>query len=108
MPYSTVWHMMRRLLGYFAYKIRCMHQLSDVDAKVREAFALQFLDRMAVGDACPWNILWSDEAHFFLNGQVNIHNCRTWATENPHVIHQVRKLRYGADSLKRLSLGPIF
>ncbi|KAG8243615.1 Gamma-tubulin complex component 2 [Homalodisca vitripennis] len=32
------------------------------------------------------NILFSDEATFFLNGNVNRHNCRYWASENPHWI----------------------
>ncbi|GBM15359.1 hypothetical protein AVEN_199623-1 [Araneus ventricosus] len=36
----------------------------------------------------PWNILWSDEAHFCLNGHVNTHNCQIWATENPHAIQE--------------------
>ncbi|GFT29463.1 uncharacterized protein TNCV_2116661 [Trichonephila clavipes] len=30
-----------------------------------------------------FNILWTDEAHFSLHGEVNNHNCRIWATSNP-------------------------
>ncbi|GFX09840.1 DUF4817 domain-containing protein [Trichonephila clavipes] len=30
-----------------------------------------------------FNILWTDEAHFWLHGDVNNHNCRIWATSNP-------------------------
>ncbi|GFU74151.1 DUF4817 domain-containing protein [Trichonephila clavipes] len=30
-----------------------------------------------------FNILWTDEAHFSLHGDVNNHNCRIWATSNP-------------------------
>ncbi|GFT82867.1 DUF4817 domain-containing protein [Trichonephila clavipes] len=29
-----------------------------------------------------FNILWTDEAHFSLHGDVNNHNCRIWATSN--------------------------
>ena len=29
--------------------------------------------------------MFSDEAHFDLNGYVNNKNCRIWVTENPHV-----------------------
>ncbi|GFW55162.1 DUF4817 domain-containing protein [Trichonephila clavipes] len=31
-----------------------------------------------------FNILWTDENHFSLHGDVNNHNCRIWATSNPH------------------------
>ncbi|GFW12266.1 uncharacterized protein TNCV_2489101 [Trichonephila clavipes] len=30
-----------------------------------------------------FNILWTDEAHFSLHGDVNNHICRIWATSNP-------------------------
>lgn len=30
------------------------------------------------------SILFSDEARFFLNRQVNMHNCRYWDDHNPH------------------------
>ncbi|GFW26693.1 uncharacterized protein TNCV_2850831 [Trichonephila clavipes] len=30
-----------------------------------------------------FNILWTDEAHFSLHGDVNNHNCCIWATSNP-------------------------
>ncbi|GBL74718.1 hypothetical protein AVEN_243593-1 [Araneus ventricosus] len=36
----------------------------------------------------PWNILWSGEVHFCLNGLVNTHNCRIGAAENPHTIQE--------------------
>ncbi|GFV83983.1 DUF4817 domain-containing protein [Trichonephila clavipes] len=32
---------------------------------------------------CVFNILWTDEAHFSLHGDVNNHNCRIWVTSNP-------------------------
>ncbi|GBL73768.1 hypothetical protein AVEN_230745-1 [Araneus ventricosus] len=38
---------------------------------------------MEVENARPWNILWTDEAHFYLQGSVNTQNCRIWARENP-------------------------
>ncbi|GBN24932.1 hypothetical protein AVEN_244629-1 [Araneus ventricosus] len=88
MTYSTVRQVRRRILCYFPYEFQSVHQLSDGEAEVRETFALQFLARMAVNEAWSWNILWSDEAHFFLNCQLNTHNC-IWPIENPHAIHQV-------------------
>ena len=29
-------------------------------------------------------IIWSDENEFKLNGTINRHNCRYWASTNPH------------------------
>ena len=33
-------------------------------------------------------IIFSDEAHFQLDGQVNTQNCRIWGAENPRVNHE--------------------
>lgn len=75
-PYSTVRKILRRILHFYPFKIKPVHQLQAGDSEVRKTFALQFLARMEVDVTWPWNILWSDEAHFFVNGQVNTHNCR--------------------------------
>jgi hypothetical protein len=34
-------------------------------------------------------IIMNKEAHFHLNGTVNINNLRYWAPENPHNIHKL-------------------
>ncbi|GFV86879.1 uncharacterized protein TNCV_2198311 [Trichonephila clavipes] len=54
-----------------------------------DLFSLQFLARLEVDPEWPWNILWTDEAHFHLDGSVNTHNCRIWETDNPHSTLQV-------------------
>ncbi|GFY03512.1 uncharacterized protein TNCV_3211491 [Trichonephila clavipes] len=49
--------------------------------------------RLRSGPSLKWNriptwvfnILWTDEAHFSLHGDVNNHNCRIWATSNPRL-----------------------
>ncbi|GFX89776.1 uncharacterized protein TNCV_3712081 [Trichonephila clavipes] len=51
--------------------------------------SLQFLASLEVDPELPWNILWTDEAHFHLDGLVNTHNCRIWETDNPHSTLQV-------------------
>ncbi|GFX94717.1 transposable element tc3 transposase [Trichonephila clavipes] len=51
---------------------------------VEEALICLFLARLEVDPEWPWNILWTDEAHFHLDGSVNTHNCRIWETDNPH------------------------
>ncbi|GFS78129.1 uncharacterized protein TNCV_1107511 [Trichonephila clavipes] len=55
--------------------------------RVAEALDLPrstFLARLEVDPEWPWNILWTDVAHFHLDGSVNTHNCRIWETDNPH------------------------
>ncbi|GBM96173.1 hypothetical protein AVEN_239412-1 [Araneus ventricosus] len=60
-----------------------MPELVRADLPKREAFALQFLARMEVENAWPWNILWTDEAHYQPQSSVDTQNCRIWAGENP-------------------------
>ena len=83
MPYTTVWHVLHRIFGYFPQKIRRLRELSDEDPVLWEAFALQLLARMEVNAAWSWNILWTNEAHFHLNGQVNMYNYRILTREKP-------------------------
>ena len=45
------------------------------DVEWREFFALHFLARIKADKEWPWNILWSDEAHFHLQGFANTQNC---------------------------------
>ncbi|UYV65046.1 Transposase [Cordylochernes scorpioides] len=35
------------------------------------------------------NVLWTDDAHFSLNGEFNIQNSRIWATENPRIFTEM-------------------
>ncbi|GBO08863.1 hypothetical protein AVEN_158168-1 [Araneus ventricosus] len=88
MPYSTVRRILRRILNFYPYKIKSVHLLQDGDSEVRTTFALEFLARMVVDVTWPWNILWSDDSHFCINGHVNILNCRIWVAENPHSIQE--------------------
>ncbi|GFY25112.1 uncharacterized protein TNCV_2693031 [Trichonephila clavipes] len=64
-------------------------ELLPHDFETRHLFSLQFLARLEVDPEWPWNILWTDEAHFHLDGSVNTHNCRIWETDNPHSPLQV-------------------
>ncbi|GBM74277.1 hypothetical protein AVEN_109096-1 [Araneus ventricosus] len=83
MPVSTVRKILRNILQCYPFKITHVQELIPADLPKREAFALQFLARMEVDNAWPWNILWAGEAHFHLQGSVNTPNCRVWARENP-------------------------
>ncbi|GFV01354.1 uncharacterized protein TNCV_2125801 [Trichonephila clavipes] len=45
-----------------------LQELLPHDFKTRHLFSLQFLARLEVDPEWPWNILWTDEAHFHLDG----------------------------------------
>ncbi|GBL79395.1 hypothetical protein AVEN_92582-1 [Araneus ventricosus] len=83
MPVSTTRKILQNILQCYPLKIMHIQELVLADLLKREAFALQFLARMEVDIAWSWNILWTDKAHFHLQGSVNTQNCRTWARENP-------------------------
>ncbi|GFU52529.1 transposable element Tc3 transposase [Trichonephila clavipes] len=51
-------------------------------------------------------ILFSDEAHFWLNGYVNKQNCRIWSEDNPQVY--VEKLTVWCASWAGGIIGPYF
>ena len=52
-----------------------MEQLKPNDPQQRLNSALQFLVQTEMDDMWPENILWIDEAHFTLEGAVNMENC---------------------------------
>ena len=60
--------------------------MQDWDSEVPKTLELQLLAWMLVDIDWPWDILCSDKTQFSLHEQVNIHNCRIWAEENPHAI----------------------
>ncbi|GBN60589.1 hypothetical protein AVEN_209583-1 [Araneus ventricosus] len=112
MPYSTVRKILRRILNFYPYKIKHAHLLQDVDSEVLITFALEFLARLVLDVTWPWNILWSEEAHFCLNGHIITHNCRIWTLENPHLSRNkpliLTKLEYGVGLRLPLLLSHIF
>ncbi|GBN16537.1 hypothetical protein AVEN_64221-1 [Araneus ventricosus] len=83
MPVSMVRKILRNFLQCYPFKSTHVQVLVFADLPKREASALQFLARMEVDNAWPGNILWTDEAHFQLQGSVNNQNCRIWTRENP-------------------------
>ncbi|GFX71240.1 DUF4817 domain-containing protein [Trichonephila clavipes] len=89
LPRSTVQKIMRNIISYYPYKLQLVHELLLHDFETRHLFSLQFLARFEVDPEWPWNILWTDEAHFHLDGSVNTHNCRIWESVNPHSTLQV-------------------
>ncbi|GFS92214.1 uncharacterized protein TNCV_1113371 [Trichonephila clavipes] len=83
LPPSSVRNILRRILQLYPYKLQSCHKLLPADTAQREAFAKWAFSKMEQDPTWVFNILWTDEAHFSLHGDVNNHNCRIWATSNP-------------------------
>ncbi|GFW07198.1 hypothetical protein TNCV_3693921 [Trichonephila clavipes] len=56
-----------------------------VDHQARRRFIEWAQNKIAVVPNFHKRILFSDEAHFWLNGYVNKQNCRIWSEANPQV-----------------------
>ncbi|GFW24787.1 hypothetical protein TNCV_1960541 [Trichonephila clavipes] len=55
------------------------------DHQARRRFVEWTQNEIAVVPDFPKRVLFSDEAHFWLNGYVNKQNCRIWSEANPQV-----------------------
>lgn len=80
---STVWKILRKDLGLRAYKIQLVQELKPRDHHARRTFGEWAENKIAVDHHFHHKILFSDEAHFWLNGYVNKHNSRIWSAEQP-------------------------
>jgi len=71
-------------------------------------FADWVLEQLEVNPNFAKQIIFSDEAHFWMNGYVNKQNCRIWNDTNPRKIHQLQMhpekvtVWYGFDSMNIL------
>jgi hypothetical protein len=63
-------------------------QLRPQDCQRRVDHALTQLAMFEVDPSFLKNLLFSDEAHFHLNGSVNRHNFCYWSTTNPAITHE--------------------
>lgn len=77
-------HRILKARKWKCYIPRLVQHLEEDDLGRRREFCQWFLAKCEQESRFPRTILWSDEAKFKLNGEVNRHNCCYWATENPH------------------------
>ena len=63
-------------------------QLLDIDHTMRLGFCVRILKKIKEKTVPLENILFTDEAHFFLHGDVNSQNMRYWSDNNPHIIQE--------------------
>ena len=71
-------------LGFRPFKPSAAIDLSDDDLDRRQEFCESMIDRIQAEPGILDKIIWSDESEFKLNGTINRHNCRYWASTNPH------------------------
>ncbi|GFV01635.1 putative DD41D transposase [Trichonephila clavipes] len=64
------------------YNLVALHFIYDQE---RRRFVERAQNKIAVAPDFHKRVLFSDEAHFWLNGYVNKQNCRIWSEANPQV-----------------------
>lgn len=98
---------------FHAYKFKLVHALNEDDPDRRLQFCEEIGELIDANTNFVYNVAFSDECTFFVNGTVNKHNCRYWDTENPHVYREFstqypEKLNVWAGMLGNHILGPFF
>lgn len=76
------------------YRVSVHQELHGDDYLHRMNFCLWSREKLQQNENFHRNILWCDEATFRSNGEVNRHNMRYWAFENPHWMREVDNQRY--------------
>lgn len=86
---STVHVILKKKLKLHPYKMQIVPCLNESDYPLRENYARTMLERFRTARTFG-NILYSDEAHFHIDGYVNKQNMRYWHPSNPRERHQKR------------------
>lgn len=98
---------------FHPYKISLTQELNEDDGDRRLQFCEVVSERAIENPHFLFNICFSDECSFFLNGTVNRHNCRYWSDFNPRIFHEVhtqrpQKLNVWAGIFGNRIVGPFF
>ncbi|CAH1991124.1 unnamed protein product [Acanthoscelides obtectus] len=80
---TSLLRILHKDLTVHAYKIQLTQELRRADHISRRTFSDWLLEHRQIDANFSSKIMFSDEAHFTLNGTVNKQNCRIWANENP-------------------------
>ena len=79
---STVWRALKAM-KFHPYRMLRVQKLETCDYKKRRKFCMEELESIEEDSSHLMNLMFSDEAHFHLDGGVNRHNYRMWFNENP-------------------------
>ncbi|CAK9834549.1 hypothetical protein ANTRET_LOCUS11064 [Anthophora retusa] len=80
---TSTWRILRKDLGMHPYKIQLTQELKPQDHQARRTFTDWALQQLQTDPNFGEKVIFSDEAHFWLNGFVNKQNCRIWGESNP-------------------------
>jgi len=69
---------------FHPFKVTFVHELNKDDFDCRVEFYEDMMARIDNNPNFHFNIVFSDEATFELNGTSNRYNCRYWDNVNPH------------------------
>ncbi|KAJ8921281.1 hypothetical protein NQ315_013754 [Exocentrus adspersus] len=92
--HSTVVKLLKKE-KYHPYKVHLLHELNEDDPDRRLDFCEEIMFRCDRDPNFLNNVVYSEEATFYLNGSVNRHNCRYWSQENPHWIQEYHSQNQG-------------
>ncbi|KAG5885431.1 hypothetical protein JTB14_016825 [Gonioctena quinquepunctata] len=88
LSYASTWRSLQKDLGLQAYKIQLVQELKPPDLPKRRVFSAWALENHNEDPLFHRRILFSDEAHFWLNGYVNKRNCRIWGDAQQEMIRK--------------------
>jgi len=106
-------HKILKVNKFHPYKIKLVQELNDDDPDRRVEFCETMMEMISQNPRFLENTVFSDEASFELNGNVNRHNCRYWSDTNPHWMREShtqypQKLNVWAGILGDTIIGPFF
>lgn len=83
---TTAWKILNKDLKLHPYKIQVAQQLTPASVEKRLHFAQDVCEMIDNGEMDASKIIFSDEAHFWLDGYVNRQNYRIWGSEKPELV----------------------
>lgn len=108
---TTTHRIMTKQLSLKPYKVHFIQELHEEDLQDRVEMCKTLIPMLENVDIQE-NILFSDEATFFLKGLVNKHNIRYWSESNPHVtvetVMKSPKINVWCALSKNKIIGPYF
>lgn len=112
LPKSSI-HRILKLHKWHPYKLHLMQKLSEDDPDRRLEFCSWAMTMCEENDNFPYEILFTDEANFYVSGEVNKQNTRYWSPNNPYWFDETKvqgssRLMVWCGIWKDQIVGPFF